>query len=321
MRPETLTRIQQAIEKLGYRRSWAARQLKTGFIPVLGLLVPSVANPFHGALARFVEEAALARGFQVVLGNSLRDPERERQYGEDFWGFGIRGLIAGSSPLDLQHFADLVKSGLRIVAFDRSVTTEPAELAIDSVSMDNRQAGYLATRHLIDLGHRRIGYISGITPTVSRRDRLQGYYQALSEMGIAVKESFVARGAPTLGSDDANASEHGRLAAHGLLGLDQGPTALVALNDMQALGACVAVRERGGLVPRDVSVVGIDDIVLASLVDPPLTTVRQPLAALSAAAVECLVQRLEGEQGPPHHRMFEPQLIVRGSSAAPKGKK
>src|SRR5258708_17420415 len=90
MRPETVRRIEEAIEQLGYRPSWAARQLKTGFAPVIGLLVPSVANPFHGALARAVEVAAQARGFQVVLGHSLRDPSRERRYAEDFFGFGVR---------------------------------------------------------------------------------------------------------------------------------------------------------------------------------------------------------------------------------------
>src|SRR5689334_5393159 len=118
MRPETVKRIEEAIAELGYRPSWAARQLKTGFAPVIALLVPSVANPFHGAMARAVEVAAQARGLQVVLGNSLRDPDRERRYAEDFFDFGIRGVIAGSSPLDLGHFAELMGRGLAIVAFD-----------------------------------------------------------------------------------------------------------------------------------------------------------------------------------------------------------
>ena len=98
MRPETVRRIEEAIEQLGYRPSWAARQLKTGFAPVLGLLVPSVANPSHGAMARAVEVAAQARGFQVVLGNSLRDPARERQYAEDFLISASAGVIADRHP-------------------------------------------------------------------------------------------------------------------------------------------------------------------------------------------------------------------------------
>ena len=100
MRPETVQRIEAAISQLGYRPSWTARHLKTGFVPMLGLLVPSVANPSHGAMARAVEVAAEERGLQVVLGNSLRDPERERRYGSEFLDLGIRGMIVGSSPLD-----------------------------------------------------------------------------------------------------------------------------------------------------------------------------------------------------------------------------
>ena len=194
MRAATVQRIEEAIERLGYRPSWPARQLKTGFTPVIGLLVPSVANPFHGAMARAVEVAAQARGFQVVLGNSLRDATRERQYAEDFFAFGIRGVIAGSSPFDLGHFNDLIGRGLSIVAFDMTTTGEDNERAMDSVSMENRRAGYLATQHLIDLGHRRIGYVSGATPTMSRRDRLDGYKAALAAADIEIDPKLIAAG-------------------------------------------------------------------------------------------------------------------------------
>ena len=318
MRPETVQRIEEAIDRLGYRPSWAARQLKTGFAPVIGLLVPSVANPFHGAVARAVEVAAQARGFKVVLGNSLRDPSRERQYAEDFFDFGIRGVIAGSSPFDLDHFGELIKRGLSIVAFDLVTTGEGNKPAMDSVSIDNRRAGYLATQHLIDLGHRRIGYISGATPTMSRRDRLEGYRDALAGAGIDVDPRLIAAGDGARGYDDTHAAEHGRAAAHDLLRLEDPPTGLIGLNDMHAFGACAAVRDQGGSVPGDVSVVGIDDIALASLFSPPLTTVHQPIEELSEAAVDLLTKRIGGsEPGRPRHVVFDPHLVVRGSSAAP----
>lgn len=319
MRPETVRRIEEAIEQLGYRPSWAARQLKTGFSPVIGLLVPSVANPSHGAMARAVEVAAQARGFQVVLGNSLRDAARERQYAEDFFDFGIRGIIVGSSPFDLGHFSELRSRGLFIVAFDLVTTGEGEELAMDSVSVDNRRAGYLATRHLVELGHRRIGYISGTMPTMSRRDRLEGYRQALAEAGVPADAELIAAGDGALGHDDTHAAELGRAAALSLLKLADPPTALVALNDMRAVGACAAVRDRGSSVPDDVSVAGIDDIALASLLYPPLTTVHQPIEKLSAAAVDILVSRLgDDAPQPPHHLIFQPHLVVRASTAPPR---
>jgi DNA-binding LacI/PurR family transcriptional regulator len=321
MRPETVRRIEEAIEQLGYRPSWAARQLKTGFSPVIGLLVPSVANPSHGAMARAVEVAAQARGYQVVLGNSLRDPARERQYAEDFFDFGIRGVIVGSSPFDLGHFSELRSRGLFIVAFDLVTTGEGEELTMDSVSVDNRRAGYLATRHLIDLGHRRIGYISGTMPTMSRRDRLEGYRQALAEAGIRADPELVAAGEGAVGHDDTHAAEHGRAAAESLLELRNPPTALVALNDMRAVGACAAIRNRGGSVPEDVSVSGIDDISLANLLYPPLTTVHQPIEELSEVAVDILVSRLSGEASrAAQHLVLQPHLVVRGSTAPPRSR-
>jgi DNA-binding LacI/PurR family transcriptional regulator len=318
MRPETVQRIEEAIAELGYRPSWAARQLKTGFAPVIGLLVPSVANPFHGAMARAVEVAAQARGYQVVLGNSLRDPGRERRYAEDFFDFGIRGVIAGSSPFDLGHFAELMARGLAVVAFDLVSTNTGGAPAMDSVSINNRMAGHLATKHLIDLGHRRIGYISGATPTRSRRDRLEGYRQALAESGIAVDERLIAAGDGAAGYDDTHAAEHGRAAAAELLRFADPPSGLVALNDMHAIGAAAAVRDAGGSVPADVSVVGIDDIPLAGLFNPALTTVRQPIETLGEAAVDLLVKRLNGDSPKrARHIVFEPHLVIRASSGTP----
>jgi DNA-binding LacI/PurR family transcriptional regulator len=268
MAQETVARIEECIDRLGYRPSWAARQLKTGFVPVLGLLVPSVANPFHGALARYVEEAALERGFQVVFGGSLRDPKRELRYAEDFWSFGIGGVIIGSSPLSLDHLTTLIRRGLRVVAFDRGAAGA-SNSPVDSVSMDNDAAGYIATRHLLELGHRRIGYVAGLTPTASRRDRFAGYSRALSEFGLAVDKALTTSVPASGGYDDNHGAELGRAIALKLLMARHDLTALVALNDMYAFGVCAAVRELGLSVPKDVSVVGIDDIVLAGMSDPP----------------------------------------------------
>jgi DNA-binding LacI/PurR family transcriptional regulator len=317
MRPETVQRIEAAIGQLGYRPSWTARHLKTGFVPMLGLLVPSVANPSHGAMARAVEVAAEERGLQVVLGNSLRDPERERRYGSEFLDLGIRGMIVGSSPLTLDHFADLMDRGLTLVAFDLTATLNGVDLAIDSVSVDNRKAGYLATRHLIDLGHRRIGYVSGATATFSRKERHRGYQEALAEAGIPLDPGLVCASPAAFGFDDTNAAEHGRAAARELLDQSPPPSAIVAFNDMHALGACAAGRDLGLSVPRDVSIVGIDDIMLGNLVDPPLTTVHQPMDALGKAAVELLSRRLANESGEPRHIILEPHLVVRASASSP----
>jgi DNA-binding LacI/PurR family transcriptional regulator len=291
MAAETVARIEKAIDQLQYRPSWAARQLKTGFVPVLGLLVPSVANPFHGALARHVEEAALQRGFQVIF---------------------------GSSPLDLSHFSDLLARGLHVVAFDRSADAAELDPPVDSVSMDNCAAGYLATRHLIDLGHRKIGYVSAATPTSSRRDRYDGYRKALSEAGIALEPALVPSLPVTGGYDDTHGAELGRMITLDLLAAEGSVTGLVALNDMYALGACAAIREVGLSVPGDVSDASIDNVVLASFVDPPLTSVHHPIDALSVTAVDRLIDRLQGKVSlEPSHVTLAPEIIIRKSTARP----
>ncbi len=318
MASDTIGRVEAAISELGYRPSYSARQLKTGFIPVLGLLVPSVANPFHGILARHIEEAALARGYQVVFGSSLRDPVRELRYAEDFWTFGIRGLILGSSPLELGHLADLASRGLRIVVLDRSVSPPDFPFPIDTVSMDNVRAGYLATRHLLDLGHQRIGYVSGATPTASRRDRLEGYHLAMRDAGISVDPVWVSAVPARGGYDDTNAADLGRLITAERLSSDPQLTGLVALNDMYALGACSAIRERGHEIPGDVSIVSIDD-VLANLVHPALTAVHHPIEALCVAAVERLIGRLQGgEEMPSRNVTMTPEIVVRRSTGVPR---
>jgi len=319
MSRETVLRIEAAIGKLDYRPHWAARQLKTGIVPIVGLLVPSVANPSHGDMARAVEVAAEVRGLQVVLGNTLRDPDRERRYTSNLFDLGIRGIIIASSPFALDHFHDFIERGLSIVVLDLGATLDGVEISIDSVSVDNRTAGYLATRHLIELGHTRIGYISGATATVSRQERQGGYLDALKEAGIATNADLIAATPAAFGFDDTNAADHGRSAATELLGRPERPTGIVAFNDMHALGACAAVRDMGLTVPRDISVVGIDDILLGRLFEPALTTVHQPVDALAEATVDLLSRRLRAERdGEITHIILKPTLVRRASAGPPR---
>jgi DNA-binding LacI/PurR family transcriptional regulator len=318
MRPETLERIRQAIGQLGYSPNRTARHLKTGRVDMIGVIVPSVANPFFGALARGVEQEALKHGYQILLGNSERDPERERCYAEELGSHGVCGLIFGSSLLALNHLAGSVERGLHIVQLDRQM--QPSDtLEMDSVSVDNQQAACLATGHLLSLGHRRIGLVTGPLRTVSRLSRLEGYRNCLLKAGIEPDPDLIWEQALESGWGDIEGIELGQRGARELLSQPEPPTALVAINDMDALGAYVGARDLGLHVPEDVSIVGIDDIMLAEAVDPPLTTVRQPLAEIARTAVECLIACIEGKHtGQPQHITLPPELIVRRSTAQPR---
>ncbi len=317
MSTDTRDRVLQAIEDLGYTRSEAARQLKTGDHPsVIGLIVPSVANPFYGALAHHVESAAMARGFQVLLGNTQRDPDRERSYTEELWGYGVRGLIFASSMARLSHLERHVSRGLSIVALERPAP-KGEELEVDSVGIDNELAGRLATKHLLSRGHRRIGFLSGPIRTIGRKDRLAGYQAALTEEGIEPDPDLVwDQGVNRNDFGDADALNLGRQGTQILLSLPNPPTAVFTVNDMVAFGAYAGAKDLGMSIPDDLSVVGVDDITLSEVVDPGLTTVCQPTEEIARLAVSHLVDRLTGVvDGPPRHELLRPRLVLRASTA------
>jgi DNA-binding LacI/PurR family transcriptional regulator len=315
MRADTCARVVRAVEELGYTTNQMARGLKTGFMPTIGLIVPSVANPFWGEFARCVEHAAMARNCQVLLCNGERDPQREQRYAESMLARGIRGVILGSSPLSLKHLVGLTNRGLQVVAFDRLVQGEEG-LDLDSVRVDNTRGSHLAIEHLLQLGHRRIGFVSGPINSANRSDRLEAYRSTLRAAGIEPDPGLVWMENVDPGGDE-EATEIGRAAAFALLRQPDRPTAFFAINDMTAIGIYAGVRELGLRIPEDISVVGFDDIHLCKVVNPPLSTVRQPLDELMRSAVELLLGRVEGKNlGPPVHLTLAPKLILRGSTAA-----
>lgn len=314
MRPSTEERILNAINVLGYTPNLAARQLKTGHSSFIGLIVPSVANPFYGNFARFIEEVALEKGYQVLLGNSGRKPEREKKYAEQLWGAGVEGIIFGTSLSQYTHLEDLIKRGMHIVAFDRPLIDDK-RIVIDSVCVDNLQTMRLLVRHLSALNHKRIGFLSGPIQTLSRKFRLKGYRKCLEETGLDFEQNLVWEGvAENFG--DVTAIELGRRGAHHFLSKPNPPTAIIAINDMYAFGVYAGARDFGVKIPDDLSVVGVDNLTLTEVVEPPLTTVEQPLKEMARIAVERLISRIE-EKGvePSEHRTLSPKLIVRSSTA------
>lgn len=317
MLPETRQRVEHAIQRLGYHPNRAARQLRTGRTQTIGLVVPSVGNPFWGAFARQLESAALAEGYHVLLCNSERDPDRERQYIEELWSDGIRGVVLCSSLPSLEHVAALMERGLHLVAFDRAAQADDPS-ALVSISIDNAVGSQLVTDHLTGLGHRRLAFVSGALGSVNRKDRYRGFTTSLERAGISPTASTLWPGAVAGRFGDVESAELGRKAAHELLSGDDAPTGIVAINDMCALGVCRGVRDVGLEVGADVSVVGFDDIILADLYDPPLTTVRQPMGEMAMSAITELRARLESPEAVSGRSLLlRPELVIRSSTAPP----
>ena len=311
MRTETLARVQQAIAELGFRPNQSARRLKTGHMPMIGLLVPSIANPFFGSLVRWVEEAAIARGYGVLLCNTQRSADRELEYAQAFMAQGVKCVILGSSLQAQQHLAPLIEGGLAAVSFDR--TAQHAPLPMDYVSLDNHRAGAMAAEHLLALGHRKLVYVSAPVRSVSRVARLDGAREACARAGVKL-ETHVSD--VTVAQAEMEMAEIGRAAAHALKKQRGKATGFVAMNDMVAIGLMAGLRDAGRQVPDDVSVVGIDDLFLGQYISPTLSTVRQPMQAMATAAVERVLARLKAIDEPPHELVFMPELVVRESTAA-----
>ena len=314
MRADTSERVIRAVEELGYAPNQMARGLKVGILPTIGLIVPSVANPFWGSFALCVEHAALARNCQVMLCNGERDPVREQRYAESMLARGIRGVILGSSPMTLSHMAGVVRRGLQLVVFDREAL-EGDGPRFDSVRVDNASGVRMAVGHLLGLGQRRIGFISGPISSASRGERLAAYRAALEAGGVAPDPGLVWTADASPGPVDEEGSGVGRIAAAALLRRPDPPTAFFAINDTTAFGVYAGVREAGLRIPEDVSVVGFDDIPLCGVVNPPLSTVRQPLDNLMRSAVDLLLDRVANRSSHPAVRLtLPPELVLRGST-------
>lgn len=318
MLPATRERVEAAISRLGYRPNRAAQQLRTGRIRTVGLVVPSVANPFWGTFAWHLEGAALAQGYHVLLCNSERDPDRERQYIEELFDDGIRGVVLCSSLPSLDHVLPLLSRGLALVAFDRTTQAgDPPPLV--NISVDNVVGAQLATQHLTALGHRRIAFVSGSLASVNRAERFHGFQTAVAAAGLTDAEVTVWAGASGSQYGDLDAADLGRRAGLELMSAPEPPTAIFAINDMTALGVYAGARDAGFAVGVEVSVIGFDDIVLADLAAPPLTTVRQSLPDMAAAAFGELHSLIESSTPRPGRSLLiRPELVVRESTAAPR---
>jgi DNA-binding LacI/PurR family transcriptional regulator len=311
MAADTRKRVLAAIAELSYQPNSAARQLRTGHVKTVGLVVPSVANPFWGSFAEAVERQALQFDQQILLCNSERDPAREQMYVDELWASGVRAVIIGSSLPSFDHVRSAVERGMHLVAFDREPQpSDPPGLV--TVGVDNRLGGMIATSHLLSLGHADIGFISGAIATVSRRQRLAGYREALLHAGALPREDLVwAQGAGG-GFGDTDSADLGQQGMKALLALRRPPTAVVTINDMFAIGAIAAAHEMGFRVPQDVSVVGF--------YNPPLTTIRQPVEEMTRYAVQAIQRFQQDSAGwQTSSILMGPSLVVRRSAGTPSG--
>lgn len=297
VKPSLREKVNDAIAVLGYRPNVTARALRTSKTDVIGLIVPDITNPFFAQMAASVETAAMERSHTVMLASSHNDPEAERHHILAFLDRSVCGIIvaacSGSSdlPLDLP---------VPVISLDRRFG------GYALVSTDHAQAASLMAEHLYGLGHRRIAYIAGPPDTEAARVRREGFVKRLAQLG---KTAGLADVTILDGKFDYDSGERIARELLSLLPADR-PTAIAAASDQQAIGALRAARDLKIDVPRKLSIAGFDDIALAKLVVPRLTTVRQPVEKLATRAVELLFDQPFAAKD----EKIDGSLVVRGST-------
>jgi DNA-binding LacI/PurR family transcriptional regulator len=302
-------RIASAIRDLDFRPSGVARSLTTKRTFMLGFVVSDLMNPFVPEVARGIQDFADERGYCVLILNTDGDEAREVRALKVLRERQVDGVIITppETATGNDYIRELHTDNVPVVLLGRQVE----EADIDRVTTDTYAGGRAAMQHLLALGHRRIAYIGGALARHVAPSRRRAYFDALDAVGIAVDPALIAEA--TLDHDG------GHSAMDSLLGSLDPPTAVFTVNDVIALGALEAAHQHGLLVPRDMSVVGFDDIFLARQSRPPLTTVAQPKRALGHTAAELLVERLERTGTAAHREIRLPcELVERMTTAVPR---
>ncbi|PZF97817.1 LacI family DNA-binding transcriptional regulator [Micromonospora endophytica] len=299
--PERAARVQAACEELGFRPNRVARGLRRQRSDVLALIISDIENPFFTALARGVEDVARASNLSVVLCNADDNPEKEAEYLDVALAEHMAGVVIFPASVTETDVTALLDRGVPVVAVDRA----PESAAIDTVTADDENGAYAATRHLLDEGYRRIACITGSRGSAAAMERLRGFLRAH-------REGDAPRRRPRVAYADFRV-RGGYQAMNDLLDLPEPPDAVLVTNNLMASGALEALHGRG-LRPPGIGLASFGDTHWSHLVEPALTTVHQPAYEIGRSAAELLLQRREAPDTAPQRLILPTRLEVRGSS-------
>ena len=302
---ETRRRVQLVIEEIGFVRNGSARQLRAGNSRYIGLVVLDVANPFFTEVARGVEDAASKAGYVVVLCNADDSLEKESHYLHTLEEQRAHGILITPVQSDASYLQRFRQHGIVVVLLDR-----PSKIKdFCSVAVDDVRGGELATAHLLEQGHERIGFVHGPLSIRQCADRRRGMLRAVRAAGLDPEQVVVDITTPAL------KTREGEESVEKLLRARIKPTAVFCANDLLALGVMRGLTRQGISIPQDVALVGYDDVEFASMLSTPLTSIRQPKYELGRTAAELLLDETSNPTSHQHkHIVYQPELIVRESS-------
>src|SRR5215471_15077669 len=302
---DTRLRVQSAIEEIGFVRNGSARQLRAGTSQYIGLVMLDVANPFFTEVARGVEDTANEAGYAVILCNSDDSLAKESHYLQVLEEQRARGVLITPVQSDASYLQRFRKRGIAVVLLDR-----PSKIKdLCSVAVDDVRGGELATVHLLERGHEQIGFVHGPLSIRQCADRRRGVLRAVRAAGLDPDRVIVDITTPAL------KTKEGEESVEKLLRARVKPTAVFCANDLLALGVMRGLIKQGISIPRDVALMGYDDVEFASMLSIPLTSIRQPKYELGLTAADLLLDEADNPSSHQHkHIVFQPELIVRESS-------
>jgi LacI family transcriptional regulator len=296
-------KVREAMAALDYHPNQVARSLKVGRTDVIGMVLPDITNAFFPEVVRGVEFAAEKAGYSVILCNSNEDPAREQRHLAELFSRRVDGVLIACSA-ESTAYESLVSRRFPIVFVDRV----PKGLPVSAVTTNNVDAGYRATRHLIDFGHERIALITGNLRLSPHADRLEGFRQAMQSSRLLIRDEYLRVGDLQTESGYQHGSE--------LLALPTPPTAIISSNNKMLLGLMRAIWEAGVQCPGEINVIGFDDYVWTANYSPKLTTIAQPAYEIGKLALEMLLAKLntDSEEGGGEVKMLDAELRVREST-------
>jgi LacI family transcriptional regulator len=309
--PELKRKIKAAAKELSYRPNMIGRQLKTNNSMTIGVIIPSISNPFYADVVLGIEEIARKNGYHVLLCNSQQNPKLEEEYLQTLFDKQVRGIIISSISEQKDLINEYLSKGLIVISIDQTIDNPD----VYQIGFDYRKGGYIATKHLIENGHRKIAFITSPLNRPSRLGIFKGYQEALLESGIVPLASWVQESALHEGEYNGNTFEfnNGKELIRNILHIADQPTAILACNDLTAFGVINELNLQGIEVPNKISVIGFDNIELSQMVAPSLTTIDHPKFEMGRFACDLLMDMLNSRPVTVKEIMLQPKLVIRNS--------
>ena len=301
--PKTRIKVQQVIKELKYTPNRVAKRLRNrnASSNLLGVLVPDIQNPFYVEVLRGIEDVAYENQYAIIMCNFAQDEQKAKLYLDIMQSESIDGLIAAPTSEEDTNVVNLVKGGLPIVCVDRGLS----EVDVDVVLVENKKGAYAAVDFLAKSGYKRIAYISGLPKIPSSQQREAGYLDALTDNGLTVDRELIQYG--------NSRHESGVELCEELLNLSDPPDALFTGNNLITLGALETIHKRGLSIPKDIAIIGFDDMYWSISLNPPLTAVRQPAYEIGRRAAEQLIVRISDPSRPTVRMVLKTELMIRNS--------